>query len=569
VHDLNTILNQRQRLRLMSLLAGLVFAAGLELIGIASIPVFVTLLVEPDRLMAKLPEWAAGAHSVAMDPVSLTLLFAGMLAGFFVLKNVYIAGLAFLESRLLCKVTVANAIRLYGIYLYGPYVIHLQRNPAELMRNLRESVGHAVDYLRSTMVLLREGLVCLVVVLLLLLVDPVVSLSVFALLGVASTIFYLAVRRALTDRGERFQFHHERQMQVINEGLGAVKMIKLLGLQPHAMERFQHDTAELWQHNYFYRFVSTLPRMFLEVVSVSGILLVVALFIAFDREVNTMLPVLALLVVSVVRMIPAFNAIVASLSEMKYHRHALAIVAAELSSSENGRVNTDVAMPVLCRGIELVDVRFRYPGSQSESLCGVSIEIGVGEAVGIAGPTGAGKSTLVDIVLGLLQPDSGGVRVDGKDIRESLRAWQSQIGYVPQDIYLLDDTIRRNVAFGIADEEINDKAVADAVDAAQLREFLSTLPDGLETRVGNRGVRLSGGQRQRIGIARALYHSPPVLVMDEATSALDDETEEAVIEAISRLRGNRTIVIIAHRLSTLSTCDRVLHLMNGSLLRAA
>ena len=567
VNELSRILSWRQRFEIALLLAGLVFAAALEMIGIASIPVFVLLLVEPDRFISKLPEWAPTIQMAVYDPVAITLIFAGALAAFFLLKNVCLGGLAFLEGRVLREVTVTSSVRLFTIYLFSPYVAHLQRNPAELMRNVREAVGDAVEYLHSAMMLLREGLVSLVVILLLLLVDPLVSLSVFVLLGVAATIFHLAVRRTLAERGECSQFRHENQLRVINESLGAVKMIKLLGRQRHALDRFQQETIELWSHNYFYRFVSALPRLFLEVVAVSGILVVVALFVVLDREVNTMLPVLALLVVAVVRMIPAFNAIGASLSGMQYYRHALALVAKELSSPHE-IMSKNVSMPNLKGAIELCGVYFRYPGAPSDSLCGVSLKIGVGEAVGIAGPTGAGKSTLVDIILGLLQPNRGVVRVDGRDISESLFAWQRQIGYVPQDIYLLDDTIRRNIAFGIADVEIDDKAIAKAIDAAQLTDFIDTLPHGLETTVGNRGVRLSGGQRQRIGIARALYHAPAVLVMDEATSALDNETEAAVIEAISRLRGKRTVVIIAHRLSTLSTCDRVLHLRDGRLVEA-
>jgi len=556
-------------LQVLVLLAGMVFATALEMIGIASIPAFVALLVEPERLVASLPKWGLAADVVARGHVSLMLLSAGTLAVFFLIKNLVVARLAFLEGHVLREITVSNATRLFRAYLFSPYVLHLQRNPAELIHNINNVVGDAVEYLHNALVLLREGLVSLVVVVLLLLVDPLVSLSVFALLGTTATLFHLAVRRSLAVRGERSQFHHARQMQVMNEGLGAVKMISLLGRESHALDRFRHETVELWRQEFFHRVMMALPRLFLEVVAVSGVLLVVALFVVFDREVNTMLPVLALLVVALVRMMPAFNAIGVSLSGMQYHRNALAVIAHEFATLPEEPEIPAVSVPVLCRAIELCDVRFRYPGAAADALGGVSLRIAAGEAVGIAGPTGAGKSTLVDIVLGLLAPDSGAVRIDGMDISVSRRSWQRQIGYVPQDIYLLDDTIRRNVAFGIADREIDDEAVAAAVEAAQLTDFLRTLPGGLETTVGNRGIRLSGGQRQRIGIARALYHDPAVLVMDEATSALDSETEAAVIEAIARLRGDRTIVIIAHRLSTLSTCDRVVHLRTGRLVDAA
>jgi ATP-binding cassette subfamily C protein len=215
--------------------------------------------------------------------------------------------------------------------------------------------------------------------------------------------------------------------------------------------------------------------------------------------------------------------------------------------------------------IQLEEIRYCYPGAASQAIQGISAEINVGEAVAFIGVSGSGKSTLIDILLGLIKPMSGRISVDGIDIHENLPSWQRQIGYIPQDIYLVDESIRHNIAFGLADEEINEEALARAIEAAQLDDFVRRLPQGLSTKVGNRGIRLSGGQRQRIGIARALYYDPSVLVMDEATSALDNETEREVIEAITRLRGRRTIIMVAHRLTTVKNCDRLYVLEEGTV----
>jgi ATP-binding cassette subfamily C protein len=286
---------------------------------------------------------------------------------------------------------------------------------------------------------------------------------------------------------------------------------------------------------------------------------------------NTLLPVIALFGVAVVRLVPVVNGINTALVDLRYRRPAFEVVCTELRTVEPAAAqavrsaNGQSRKNKLREGIRVENVHYRYPNSPTFALRGISLEIKAGEVVALIGASGGGKTTLIDVLLGLLTPTSGKVIVDGEDIHADLGAWQRQIGYIRQDVYLLDDTIRRNIAFGLPDADIDDVAVARAIEAAQLDEFVQGLPQRAETLVGDRGVRLSGGQRQRVGIARALYHAPGILVMDEATSALDDDTERDVIGAIERLRGDRTIIMVAHRLTTVRECDRLYLIDSGQI----
>ncbi len=573
IKNLETLLDHRQRLRLLVVLIGMIVAAIMEMIGIGLIPGFVALLSDPDSLVERLPSESAVSQWLRGAELSdITLYGAALLATIFVVKNSYIAALVYLEGRVVRDITIALATRLFSLYVNSPFTFHMQRNPAELIRNVSTEVLQAMALLTNGMMLVREGLVLFVVFVLLLILDPLVSLSTFALLGVAAALFYGAVRRSLLERGRLAQGHRARQYKAVNETLGAIKDAKILQREDALIRTFSREIEGAQHHEFYAKVAGALPRLFLEVLAVSSIVVVSAVFVLLGRSVMSMLPILALLAVATVRMVPAFNAITASLVRIRNLYPSFDLVCRELNELEavvergSSAISPEQTVPPLASSIELRDLRFRYPTASDEALRGVSVSISVGQAVGFLGSSGAGKSTLIDIILGLLSPSDGEVVVDGVDVSNSLQSWQCQIGYIPQDIYLIDESIRRNVAFGLDEQDIDNEAVETALRAAQLDSFVDSLPDGSATLVGNRGIRLSGGQRQRIGIARALYHDPKVLVMDEATSALDSETEHAVVSAINDLQGERTIIIIAHRLSTLEGCDRLYLMEKGAVL---
>jgi ABC-type multidrug transport system fused ATPase/permease subunit len=312
--------------------------------------------------------------------------------------------------------------------------------------------------------------------------------------------------------------------------------------------------------------VAQLPRLWLELLGVAGLATLVLTMMAQGRDLATIVPTLGLFAVAAFRLMPSINRVLIAAQALRYCRPAIDTLHEELKLAAPDPRLPGGAASIFRQDICLSAVSFSYAPNMAPAIDSLSICIEKGESVGFIGPSGSGKSTLVDIIMGLLTPTSGFVAVDGRDVQQNLRAWQDQIGYVPQSIYLTDDTLRRNIAFGLANDQIDDAAVARAVKAAQLEEFIGSLPNGIATRVGERGVRLSGGQRQRIGIARALYHDPGVLVLDEATSALDTATEKDVMSAVTALQGTKTILIVAHRTSTVERCDRLYRLVQGRVV---
>jgi ATP-binding cassette subfamily C protein len=388
------------------------------------------------------------------------------------------------------------------------------------------------------------------------------------LLGLASALFLRTIRRKLTSLGEDEHRFRKLMMRNASQGLGGLKDLKVLGREAYFVRSFVASAWSYTRAGVYRATIFELPRLFLETIAVMTMLGVAALLIYQKRPMQDIVPVLTLLAIAAVRLMPSTNRIVSAIVGIRYGIPALDAIHKDFQS-ESQELPSDAieerSGPQFEHAIEFVDVRFRYANSIRDSLRGVSVRIEKGSAVAVIGASGAGKTTLVDVLLGLLKPTSGSVRVDGRDIHENLGHWQRQIGYIPQHVFLADDTIRRNIAFGVADEQIDDERIKTVLESAQLRDFVGTLPAGVDTEIGERGARLSGGQRQRIGIARALYHDPPILVMDEATSALDHKTESLIVEVLEQLRGGRTMIVIAHRHSTVQHFENVLLIEDGRI----
>lgn len=563
------LLNRRERWQLLFLFALMVLGATLEMIGVGAIPVFVSLLSNPDAVMEHEAVRALNDYLGVTSPRQLVLLAAAGLAILFVAKNSYFALFAYLGARYTYNRQVKIASRLFQAYMYSPYTFHLQRNTAELLRNMNQEVPRAIgEVLMPAMGLVMEMLVLAAIFSLLITVEPLVSFVALVTLGTTSALFYMAVRQKVSVYGQQQQHYSRMILQSIHQGLGGIKIAKVLGRERFFTDAFSRHAKGYAQAIRFKAIISQMPRLFIEIIGILGLLGIASVFILQGRSMASIVPTLALLTVAVARLLPSFNRITMALTGLRYGRYALDVVYDDLRMLERESMaeeNAPLQRFFFHASIELDDLSYRYPDASETALKGISMKIPQGSAVAFVGPSGAGKTTVVSLILGLLEPVGGAIRVDGLDIRENLRAWQRQIGYIPQEIYLSDDTIRRNIAFGLPDSEIVDENIAAAVTSAQLQGLIDSLPNGLDTVTGERGIRLSGGQRQRIGIARALYHHPQVLVMDEATSHLDNETERYIMEAIERLRGARTLIIIAHRLSTVHQCDRLFFLKGGQL----
>ena len=572
VKKLWVLLDRRQRRNSLLLLGLMIAGALLEVIAVGAVPAFVALLSGPERVLRYAAVSRLFAKVGADRPDTRILFAAAAVAAFFVLKNLYQSVFTYLQARFIFNRQIDLAKRLYAAYMNSPYTFHLQRNTADLIHNINVEVMRIIsDILIPGLRIVMETLVLLAVLGLLLAVEPGITLLMFAVLAATSVSFFRAVRRKVDRFGRDEHECRKRMIQTANEGFGGVKDLKVLGRIGHSLAEFARFATGYSRSGVYKNTVSELPRLFLETIAILALLGAAALLVLQHRPMQEIVPTLTLLALASVRMMPSVNRIVNAAVYVKWGIPAVDAVYRDLTELEPRAIQkvreaVSTQRQAFNEAIEFKNVTYRYPGATSDALRNVSFRIPKGRAVAFVGASGAGKTSAADVLLGLLEPQSGEVLVDGEDIRRNLSAWQRQIGYIPQHIFLTDDSVRRNVAFGIPDEDIDDEQVRAALESAQLLEFVEGLPAGLDTSVGERGVRLSGGQRQRIGIARALYHDPEVLVMDEATSALDYKTESLIIEMIERLRDRRTIVVIAHRHSTIQYFDTVLKLHEGLLV---
>jgi ABC-type multidrug transport system fused ATPase/permease subunit len=566
---LMNLMSSRQRIQLAGLFIMMSVGAIFEMVGIGAIPAFAALVGSPERVINH-PLVRRFVGDLSAIPHSDLLLYAaGALLVVFVTKNVYLFILLIAQSGFTQRFQATIAVRVLRAYLYSAYDLHLQRNPSELLRNANSEAFEIIGaVVMPGMVLSMELLTVSAILTLLFLAEPAASLFACILLGGTVTIFVRTIRRRLSRYGAQMQHYRGKMVQAVHESLSSVKMTKVLGREEFFLDTFGDYTRGYVKSSRFRQIAMESPRLFLELVAIAGLLGVAAVLTLQGKPTVTVTVTLSLLAVALVRTIPSVNRITSALATLRYGDFALDAISRDLSELEThegaAQRGHNSALP-LRASVRFENVTYRYPGAARPSLVGISLCIERGESVAIIGPTGAGKTTLVDLLLGLLTPSEGRILIDESDMATSPRSWQRSIGYVPQDIYLVDDTIRRNIALGIREGDIDSAALERALSAAQLDIFVRSLPDGMDTVVGERGVRLSGGQRQRIGIARALYNDPSVLILDEATSSLDNETEALVIAAVDRLRGARTIIVIAHRMSTIRNCDRAFVLRDGKL----
>ncbi|MBU3638540.1 ABC transporter ATP-binding protein [Polynucleobacter sp. AP-RePozz3-80-G7] len=482
------------------------------------------------------------------------------------IKTIFLALLAWEQTKFAFNVSAELSKRLFAVYLFQPYTFHLKNNSSQLIRNVITEVGMFTgNGIQPGMTLLAELMVVVGLSGLLLFVEPLGAVAVVSIFLLASWVFYSVSRKYIGQWGEARQFHDGKRLQHLQQGLGGIKDVKLFGREMEFLQQYNSHNFQSAQAGQNQSTLQQLPRLWLELLAVLGLAILIISMTLQQRSFAEIMLTMGLFAAAAFRIMPSVNRILGALQSLRYGLPVINILYRELNLKED-IFTGDIARKISFeKTLEIKHLSYHYPGVDANSLEDICLVIQRGETIGFIGSSGAGKSTLVDILLGLLYPKSGDIKVDGVNIQHAIKSWQKHIGYVPQHIYLIDDTLRRNIAFGLPSNEIDDLAIDRAIQAAQLGSFVAELPDGLETEVGERGIRLSGGQRQRIGIARALYCDPPVLMLDEATSSLDYETESDVMQAISSLHGIKTILIIAHRLSTIKNCDRVYKLGYGKL----
>jgi len=501
----------------------------------------------------------------SLDKSQLIQLAVGLILAVYVFKNVFLAASTWIQRGFLTRVTSRIAARMLEIYIRQPYAFHLRKNSSTLIRNTQDASMLVAAGIEPMLTILTEGLIAVALFTVLVVVEPLGTICVIGLLLFATFIFQRFFDQKLQRWGTQRQIQKGSIIQTIQQSLGAVKDVQVLGREEWFVN--EHRERQTLDANLLRRIntVQTIPRLWLEVMAMAGLAGLVAIMLATGKDIDKIIPTVGLFAVTSFKVLPSINKLVSSKQTLKVSRSTIETIHRDLDLPISSNLpNQNVSFEF--ENIVVDQLDFKYEQSENLVLSSVNLRIRLGEAVGFVGQSGSGKSTLIDIMLGLLEPQKGSVLINGQTIKNVKQSWQKQIGYIPQTIFLMDDSLRRNIAIGIADTEIDEVAIHDALKSAQLEDFVTSLPEGLDTVVGERGVRLSGGQRQRIGIARALYHRPSVLVLDEATSSLDTETEKDVMQAVQALQGDKTVIIVAHRLSTVEYCDRLYRLDAGRIV---
>jgi ABC-type multidrug transport system fused ATPase/permease subunit len=565
------LLTRRERRHFYLVLLLITVMGLVETVGVASIVPFMLVLADPGAIErhAILQEVYTGLQFSEPQAFMVFLGFAVFVIVVGGLLFKVVAFYAIYRFTMMRSYSIAN--RMLRGYLMQPYTWFLNRHSADIGANVLGDVTKVTQRaLLPAMKLLTYSIVVLGLVLLLVLVRPVVAATAVLVLGGSYVLIYLAVRRYLVRLGIERHLANQQRFRVAGEALGGIKDVKLLGLESAFLRRFQGPALRVARTDATSTIISDLPHYLLEAVAFGGMLaFVLGLLVTGSGSLAAIVPILAVYAFAAVRIFPALQRIYNSLAHIRFSKPTLDKLHADMQAAEANirALPPDTGDTLhLTERLTLDDVHYAYPLADRPALRGLSLEIPVRSTVGIVGGTGAGKTTAIDIVLGLLQADSGRLLVDGAPVTPANRhAWQRSIGYVPQQIFLTDDTVSANIGFGR--DAIDQAAVERAARTAELHDFvMRELPKGYDTFVGERGVRLSGGQRQRIGIARALYHDPDVLILDEATSALDNLTERAVMDAVHNLGHAKTIVMIAHRLSTVRDCDTIFMLEQGRVV---
>jgi ABC-type multidrug transport system fused ATPase/permease subunit len=458
---------------------------------------------------------------------------------------------------------------LFKTYLFQPYDFYLYSNSADLLRSATNDVGAFVSALTTILSLLSDMIFCIAIFVYLLILDWLITLIVAAVIGGVSVLLLLAVKKKTLAYGRETWWLNAKGIQTIQEALGGIKETKIAGREPYFLNEYitvKKDEASVSFKN---SFIGSLPRVIIEAVGMISILVALLIYTILGVTSSKIISTFSLFVVAIVKLLPYVSRFNGEINGIRYSAASIDSVYKDLqlaSNSDNELIASQPAEKMAFeKSVEISDVVFSYRGTEKRILDHISGVIKKGESTAFCGQSGAGKTTTVDLVLGLLKPSSGSVLCDGVDIATNIQAWHRNISYVPQDIYLVDDSIRANVAFGLDPQKVKDEDVWKALDEAQLGDFVRALPNKLWSTIGEKGVRLSGGQRQRIGIARALFRNTQIIVFDEATSALDFATEGEILQTVNALKGMRTLIIITHRLNTIQNCDRIYEVKDGKM----
>lgn len=566
IKKMSYIFDRKQKIHLVILFCIMFVGGFVELLGVSAILPLIDVIMEPDVLQTN-EMYAFVYNLLGMKSVEdFVLAVSVALIFIYIIKNIFLVGMSSLQFRFTHNNQRRLAYKLMDCYMHQDYLFHISKNTADLQRNVIQDVSTFFATVLYIIQLATESIVCIMLIAYLIWVDCATTLGVLGIVGVFTSCFYLIYRKKLKKGGERHRALNALVFKWIHQALGGIKEIKVLNREEYFLEIWDTTYEKSMTTMRKQRMINLIPKPMLETICVCGLLVTMCLRIASGAELTQFVSTLSVFAVAAFRMLPSFNKITGYISNIIFSQASVNSIYEEVLEIERlnkKRAKGDQGNITFDKGITLQNLHFAYPNTEQDVLKGIDLEIPKNKSVAFIGPSGSGKTTLIDLVLGVLDPTGGNILSDGEDIQQNMTEWHHKLGYIPQTIYLIDDTIRANIGFGMPDKSIDEKQLWKALEEAQLAEFVRGLPEGLMTHIGEKGVKLSGGQRQRIGIARTLYSNPEILVMDEATSALDNETEQGVMEAVSNLAGKKTMLIVAHRLTTIVNCDLIYEIIDG------
>jgi len=566
LNKINLIISQKEKKKLYLLSFLLIFSTIIELLSIGSIPLYASLILNPSFVINYSQNYLDLSFLLNYNQNNLIIYGSIILILIFIIKNLILTFINYYNGTINKEIKANLASRLFRKYILSDYETHLSRNTSIIIRNITTEVTRTSIYILSFVMLLKESLLLTSVFILLFSVDFKTTAIIFVLFPFVSGTYYYLIKNSSKERGKIIQILTGQNLKTLNHSLGSLKFLKILNKENFMIKIFSDRINQIEYKDFIQRFLLTLPKITLEVITIIMFSVITISFLYSGRTLDNFIPFITLLCVSAIRIIPSLNLISISFTNIKFNSPAFDLITNELRDHleiKNNNNYENISDKIFNSEIKLNNVSYKYPNTKKNVLEKINLSIKPGDKIGILGPSGSGKSTLIDLILGLLKPNEGEITIDGKKL--NVKNWNNKLGYVSQDVYLLDDSIRANVAFGENESQFNQTRFYNALEKSQLSQFVNSLEKKDMTEVGDRGIRLSGGQKQRIGIARCLYLNPKLIILDEPTSSLDDENEIKIMQDIYNLK-EYTIIIISHKNQIFKDCKKIFKLENKGLI---
>ncbi len=566
---LSYLISDKQKKQYFLVMLAALVGSFFELLGVSAVLPFIEAIMTPDNLAGK---WYYDVIVKLFHPTSAiqTITIIGIaIIIVYIIKNLYLMFSSYVQSWYSTTVQRDLSIRVFNVFLRSPYLFHLGINSSVLIRTINQDVVGVFAVFFYMFRVMAEVFTCVAIGIYIITLDPIMALCLAGILGLSMFLVFSSLKRLVKRFGKISQNVEGKMLQYLTQSFNGIKEIMVMNRQQYFSDSFS-DACKINASNQKKgNFINSIPQFVYEMVCMGGLIGVVVLRLHMVDDMTAFATKLAVVAVAAFRLFPAVGRLNTNINAVIYNRPRLNTMYDMVKSIEEEahyqslRKQEHADAMTFTKEFAVDGVTFQYPQGEKPVFTKLNLTLHKGESIALIGPSGAGKTTLADVILGLLEPADGKILLDGQDVYQNLPGWSKVVGYVPQSVFLTDDTIRNNVAFGVYEKDIDEDKVWKALEESQLASFIRSLPEGLDTMVGERGVRLSGGQRQRIAIARALYDNPAILVLDEATSALDTETETAVMESIDSLHGSKTMIIVAHRLTTIRNCDRIYEISGG------